>query len=279
MGVFSTKGDHGGRIGAGVQLVVAAGSKTVTMFQASGLVVEDKADCSPVTVVDRQVEAFLRDRVKSVYPEDGFLGEEFPEKSSQNGYRWIVDPIDGTQSFICGVPLYGTMIGLEKDGKIIAGYIYMPILGELIFGHSGHGAYYGNNIFSADGLEDIAWQIARSSTTEDIRQARFCTTSPDYFRIDGHLSLFWRLQEVCKLTRGWGDCYAFLLLATGRVDLVVEPAIKAWDIAAAIPILMEAGCCVSSLSGGDPMRDESVVAANPGLHRQVAHFLDQGRTK
>lgn len=243
-----------------------AGALTLGLFETASLQVDFKPDGTPVTVADRDAEMLLRERVRDAFPHDGVLGEEHGELRSDSGYRWILDPIDGTASFIRGVPLYGTLIGLEHRGEPVAGVIHMPALGQTMFARRAGGAWLlaGSNKALPGNPHPT-----RVSTTPSLDRAVFCSTSPEYFRKAGRPELFARYDLACAHTRGWSDCYAFFLLASGRVDLVVEPSVSIWDVAAIAPIVRESGGMFTDLAGRSGVHHGSAIASNSLLHEQA----------
>lgn len=234
-------------------------------FQSAELEVISKSDATPVTVADRGAEERLRDAIGKAFPGDGVLGEEFDEVPSKNGFRWILDPIDGTKSFIHGVPLFGTLIGIERDGEIVAGVSRFPALDEVCYGAVGEGSW-----FQARGKAPVRNRVKDASQLED---AVFCTTTMRRWDKLGKKEAFEHLCKNCKLTRGWGDCYGHCLVATGRIQLMIDTGMSVWDAAALVPIVTEAGGRfvdwkgVTTASGGNGL---SVV---PGIAGEVLGLL------
>lgn len=194
---------------------------------------EIKPDGSPVTEADRAGERHLRALIKARFPRDGILGEEFGEEPGESGFRWVLDPIDGTVSIMRGVPLWGTMIGVEHRGECVLGVIELGGLDQRAWGAKGLGAWH------QDG--GAAPTRAALSRAETLAKALVCTTSYDYFRKADLADRYERLCAASGSTRGWSDCYAFVLLATGRVDAVVEPWMRRWDLVAPRAIIEAAG--------------------------------------
>lgn len=239
---------------------------TLEYFQSSALAPDDKADGSPVTIADRACELDLRSRIIDRYPDDAILGEEFDDREGTSGYKWVIDPIDGTISFVHGVPLYGTMLACLKDDNPILGVITMPALnGETVYGAIGLGAFH-----------QIAGNTptrAHVSSTAELSQAMLATTSLDYFTNDEHRALYQQMHEQSRFVRGWSDCYAIVLLATGRVDAVIEPDVKIWDIASVPPIISEAGGDWSAFSGTKSVSEDSIIATNEQLYKDIARMV------
>jgi histidinol phosphatase-like enzyme (inositol monophosphatase family) len=217
-------------------------------------------------VADRQAEQHLRQRIAAAFPADGILGEELGEQPGTSGYRWILDPIDGTKSFIHGVPLYGTLIGCEYQGRSVLGLIRIPRLDECVYATAGQGAWY------TAGNEPP--RPARVGGCRRLAEATLCTSDIEGFRVVDRWSVFERLQAAASLVRTWGDCYGYLLAATGRIDLMVDPRMHVWDAAALLPILEEAGGAFTdwqgqpTITGGNGIGgNRELVAAAPGTGR------------
>ena len=231
--------------------------------------VESKADGTPVTRADRGAEELLRRLVKGRFPADGIIGEEFGIERGTTGFDWVFDPIDGTKSFVAGVPLFGTMVGvLDGRGEVeepVAGVIHLPALEETIWAGRGVGAWSS----VAGGAERRAWAGGAGS----LRESMFVYTAPDVFLSTGRWGAFERLTRATRLSRGWSDCYGCVLVATGRADMWVEPLVSLWDVAAAVPILEEAGAVYTDWQGRRDWRSGSCVAASPGIHREAVALL------
>ena len=220
------------RLQLAIEAGTAAGQSTLSHFQ-KGVAVERKSDDSPVTIADQNAEKLLRQRIADAFPTDAILGEEFGEQDGTSGFRWILDPIDGTKSFITGVPLYGTMIGVEVDGRAEIGFVYIPALDEGVYARRGGGAWqFGSNKEPTP---------ARVCDTAKLSEGVFLTSEVGTFAQRGAGEAFGQLQDAAYITRTWGDCYGYLLVATGRAVAMVDPIMSVWDAAALQPILEEAG--------------------------------------
>lgn len=253
------------RLRHAVQWAEEAGKLILGYYQHTGLRVERKADASPVTEADRNAEMLLRRRVTEVYPQDGFLGEEHGEVPAKNGYRWIVDPIDGTKAFVAGVPLFGTLIGLECGDEVVLGVCRFPALNEVIFAARDLDARWQRG--------DEAPQTIRVSNTAALSEALFCYTEFDLFRQVQREEVFRQLVERCRGARGWGDCYGHMLVATGRAEIMVDPVMNAWDAAALLPILREAGGHYLSWEGEPGIHGGNGVSVNAALRGEVLSLL------
>ncbi|MBA4015996.1 MAG: histidinol-phosphatase [Pirellula sp.] len=245
-------------LAARLQLAVAAARKagdlTLTYFQRDDLGVEIKADDSPVTVADRGAEQLLRREIAAAFPSDGILGEEFGEQAGASGYRWILDPIDGTKSFISGVPLYGTLIGVEHEGRSVVGVIHIPGLAETAYAAKGEGAWYVKG--------DAAPRPARVSKKQALREGLFCTSEVRNFERIGRRDAYDKLQAAARISRSWGDAYGYLLVATGRAELMVDPMMHVWDCAALQPVIEEAGGTFTDWNGTPTIHATNSIATN-----------------
>jgi histidinol phosphatase-like enzyme (inositol monophosphatase family) len=237
-----------------LEAALEAGRHTLRYFRQVELAVDRKADASPVTIADREAELLLRERISGEFPEDGILGEEFPERPGTSGYRWILDPIDGTKSFIHGVPLYGTMVAVEHGGRSILGVVYVPAMDECVYAEAGHGAWHQL------GLEPV--RRARVSTCASLSDSLFLTSEIANFRKRDRMDAYLRLDEACRLSRTWGDCFGYLLVATGRAEVMIDPVMNVWDCAALQPILEEAGGTFTDWNGERTIYSGHSVATN-----------------
>ncbi len=251
-----------------------AGKLTLRYFQQSNLAVDLKHDATPVTVADREAEQLLRKRIAAEFPADGILGEEFGEQAGTSGYRWVLDPVDGTKSFIHGVPMYGVLIGIEKISGNLEdnprdtsqiGVIYIPVLDEMVYAAAGQGAWYtrGNG----------APQPALVSKTPRIAEALFCTSSVSGFHKRGAWQMLERLATTAKITRTWGDAYGYMLVATGRADLMIDPVMNLWDAAPLVPILQEAGGTFTDWQGRATIYGGEGIATNGLLLDEVLRSM------
>ena len=230
-------------------------------YQSSSLAVESKRDSSPVTAADRGAELRIRELLAESYPDDAILGEEFGEKHGTSGYKWILDPVDGTKSFIHGVPLFGTLIGVESEGRMVIGVCNFPALGERAWGATGLGAWW-----STPHGEPRRAQV--STETSLARAVLSFTTVAGFARI-GRPDAFEALTNKTNMTRGWGDCYGHYLVATGRVDVMVDPLMNPWDAAALVPIIEEAGGSFCDWNGESNIYAGNGISLNAGLRESI----------
>jgi histidinol-phosphatase len=262
---------HGGRLSAMHDIATAAGRHTLEYFGRDDLTYDAKADASPVTVADRGAEQLVRKLVKESFPEDTIQGEEFAEQTGTSSYRWVVDPIDGTKSFICGVPLYSTLLALEYDGQPLGGVIFMPALDEIIVAAIGHGSWCRRGSSS--------WKRASVSQRTSLKEAVFVTSQVNSFDRRDRASTYKQLEAATFIARSWGDGYGYWLVATGRADLMVDPICNAWDVAAILPVIVEAGGRFTDWKGVETVRSGEGLGTNGHLHRAVLDILGNGPSK
>ena len=241
-----------------------AGAVTLGYFGSEHLGLERKADGSPVTRADREAEHLLVERIRATFPDDGILGEETGETPGRSGRRWILDPVDGTKSFVHGVPLYGTLVALEAEGAAVLGVVHLPALRETYFAARGEGAWWAREL---GGQEST--RAARVSAVDRLDGALLCTTSRRGFDRVGCAGFYERLRARVGSERGWGDCYGHMLVATGRAEIMVDPVVAIWDCAALQPILEEAGGRFVDLSGARTHRGGSAISTNLALADEV----------
>ncbi|MGI9516948.1 MAG: histidinol-phosphatase [Pirellulaceae bacterium] len=262
--------EHDGRLEAMISLAHAAAGSTLNFFNDRGLTVDRKGDASPVTEADRNAERLFRKQLAEQFADDAVLGEEFEEQSGASGYRWIGDPIDGTKSFICGVPLYSTLVGLQHDGEMIGGVIAIPALGESVVAAHGFGAWHRS------GAQE-PWQRAQVSSCNDLAQATFVTSQVDTFASRGAEPVYRQLESAAYITRSWGDGYGYLLVATGRAEVMVDPIVNAWDVGAILPVVREAGGRFTDWKGDESIDGGDAFGTNGLLHQDVIHILNAGK--
>ncbi len=253
-----------GRLRIAVELARLAGDSTLELFQASGLEVERKGDDSPVTAADRRAEQLIRDRLSDVLPQDAVLGEEFGERAGSSDFQWIVDPIDGTKSFISGVPLYSTLVGLVSGQQCLAGVIYIPGLQEMVFAARGAGAWHVRGGQPA---------VQAKVSNRRLKDGLFVVSQVDSFAERGAGQGYQNLEREAYITRSWGDGYGYLLVATGRAELMVDPIANPWDLAAVQSIVEEAGGKFSSWAGQPSVFGGDAVGSNGLVHPQALELL------
>jgi histidinol phosphatase-like enzyme (inositol monophosphatase family) len=239
-----------------LELAHAAGDHTLRWF---GRQVDHaaKGDGSPVTVADREAEALMRERIARRFPDHGVLGEEFGETGPGARVRWILDPIDGTRSFMRGVPLYGVLVGVEVDGVASVGVAHFPPLRETVAAGAGLGCTWNG-------------KACRVSPITRLSEALVLTTDHQALTLDAGWG---ELQRRAGTVRGWGDCYGHALVATGRAEVMVDPIMNPWDSAPFLPILTEAGGRFTTREGLETIHGGSAVSTNGALHQEVLEAL------
>ncbi|MBT4203436.1 histidinol-phosphatase [Hyphomicrobiales bacterium] len=232
------------------------------------LTLENKADVGeifdPVTEIDKKIELAIRELIETSHPGHSIYGEEMGIKDTNSEYCWFIDPIDGTRSFVSGVPLWGTLIGLEYNTKPSFGVIDHPCLDERYI------AIDGKAFLIKNGKSDIL----RTSNCQSLNEARLGFTSYDMFKTRNDQLIFDSIYDQVKITRSGGDCYFYSLLASGHMDIIIESSLQPYDIVAIIPLIEAAGGFISSWDGGSPNRGGSIVAsASQDLHSQAIDIL------
>lgn len=247
----------------------SAASVTLAHFRQP-LAVENKhaEGFDPVTIADRQAEKAIRAVIAERFPQHGLIGEEQASERTTSEFAWIMDPIDGTRSFITGVPLWGTLIGLSHQGEMLAGIMHQPFIAESFLAVPGRAVYQraGQSIPLA------------TSGCKDLSKARLFATSPDLFDTPQRQAAWQKVEQRARLTRFGTDCYAYALLAAGHTDVVVEARLNTYDIAPLIPLIEGAGGVVATWDGGSAMQGGDVVAAaSPQLLEQTLEAIALGR--
>ena len=223
------------------------------------LEVERKVDESPVTKADRETEIQMRKLIEKEFPEHGIVGEELGSIREDAEYVWLLDPIDGTKSFITGVPLFGTLICLEREGEPILGVIHQPIIKQLMVGDNSQTTLNGKPV-----------NFRKTTTLAD---ATILTTDERDARKQFGAKTWSRLTDQASFTRTWGDCYGYLLLASGKADVMIDPIVNSWDFHVMLPIIKGAGGIITDHKGGNPLNGNSIVASHPDLHDLIINEL------
>lgn len=242
------------------RILAYEGGKCVKQYFRKSISVESKEDESPVTIADRKAEEKMRALIMKEYPDHGIIGEEFGAFRPEAKYKWILDPIDGTKSFICGAVSFGTLIALLEDKEPVLGIFYQPILNELLIGDNNETLLNGKKV-------NVRYCL-------NVEDAVLLTT--DHLDIGRHQDAagFEKLIRMVRLYRNWGDCYGYYLLATGFADIMMDAVMSPWDSLPIIPIVRGAGGTVSDYQGNDPVRGTSIVASSPEIHEQLISILN-----
>lgn len=234
----------------------------VRRYFRTGLAIDRKSDSTPVTIADREAERVMRERIEARFPEDGITGEEFGETRSRSGFRWVLDPIDGTKAFMAGRPTFGTLIALCEGDRPVLGIIHQPVLNELWLGVEGRPTLF-NNV------------PARVRSCAVLADALISTTAPDLFNAR-ELAAWDALRARAATKIYGGDCYAYALLASGHADLVLESGLKPYDVAALVPVVEGAGGIVTDWRGkaiGLAPEVGVVAAGDARVHRETLAIL------
>ena len=253
-----------------VHELIGCAFATIRPYFLQPLAVASKADASPVTLADRQTEQALRRRIQSRYPGHAILGEEYGEHRG-GPYRWVLDPIDGTRAFISHCFLFGSLIALERDDG--AGFV--PVLGAIahcaagtaLIGHGG-----GTTLYCADATQ----RPVRVRACDRLEEATVLSSSTWAAREQRDAGAIEAVARSARMYRTWGDCFGYFALATGGADVMLDPQLSYWDVAAIVPIIEGAGGRVSSWRGGNPLLEPSLVATAGGVHQQVLERLHGG---
>ena len=243
-----------------VDLATQAGRVALGHYQ-TGIAVEWKADHSPVTAADRMAEDLIRQRIEHRFPDHAIVGEEKGQTDRDSSHRWIVDPIDGTQSFIRGVPLWGVLLGLEIAGDMVLGVVYLPAVNDVVSAATGLGCQWNG-------------RPARVSATDHLNQALVCYT--DALELARRRPDAWaKIQTRSRLQRGWSDCYGHVLVATGRADVMLDPVMHPWDCAPFLPILREAGGTFTNWGGEPTIYGGNAISTNGRLYEEILKTITE----
>lgn len=260
----SLVGLHDGRLEAAVELARKAGGLTLDYFGRQ-VEVQRKGDNSPVTIADKQAEQLIRSELRSRFPSDAIQGEEFGEQAGSSDYQWILDPIDGTKSFITGVPLYSTLVAVLHQRQVVVGVIYIPALDEIVFAGQNVGCWH-----SRAGSTFDACRVSKRA----LDHGAFLVSQSDLFARRGAEDVFRSLESKAYVTRTWGDGYGYLLVATGRAELMVDPVANPWDLAAVQLVVEEAGGVFTDWKGNRTPFGGDGIGSN-GIAHQAALDLTQ----
>lgn len=238
-----------------------AGRLTLGYFDRS-LEVIDKADGSPVTIADREAEALIRRAIEARYPDHGISGEEYGVKESPNGspYTWYIDPIDGTKSFIHGAPIYTTLLGLAREGECVLGVIEAPALKEQLSASAGMGAHLNG-------------RRVRVSQVSDLSRAVLVVTDPRSLEQEAVTPGWRRLWDGCKFVRTWGDAFGYMMVATGRAEIMLDEKVEPYDVSPLPVILREAGGAFFDWTGKETIFGGNGAASNAALRDTVVEAL------
>ncbi|MDZ4659882.1 MAG: histidinol-phosphatase [Bythopirellula sp.] len=256
------------RLNHAVAIARQAGKFTLQHFRTPGLAVERKGDGSPVTIADQGAEKLLRKLIAEEFPQDAIVGEEFGETPGKSGFQWILDPIDGTKSFVSGVPLYTTLVAVMRNNVPLVGVIFAPAVDEMVYAATDQGCWHVIN--NGEPLP------AKVSTVDSLAEAVFLTTCVRSYTLDrpqDGRGVFDKLAESCRVSRTWGDAFGYLLVATGRAEIMIDPIMNIWDAAALQPIIQEAGGKFFDWQGNSTVHSGEAVATNGALAAKVKQIV------
>jgi len=244
-----------------VELAREAGNITLKYFRKDPET-STKSDGSFVTIADRQAEAHLRERILERFPDDGILGEEEGERKGTSGRRWILDPIDGTFAFVHGVPFYGVLIGVEIDDEPTVGVVNIAALEEIVYAARNVGCFWNGKQASVSSVRTLEESLLLCTEFVACHRYGFGAASDE-------------LQRRAKTTRTWGDCYGYVLLATGRAEVMLDPIMNLWDCAALLPIVEEAGGTFTDWKGNRTISAGNAIATNKHVFDEVMSIVSK----
>ena len=237
-----------------------ASAEVIQPYYRTEIEIDTKSNDTPVTIADRKAEALMRQMIQERYPRHGILGEEYGVINPQAEYQWVLDPIDGTKNFITGTPLYGTLIGLAQGGQPLVGAVNFPAINDLLLG-DGQNAWLNGHPVS----------VRQPVPLEEATMLYTDPWAPHEFR---HGPAFDALSQRVRLSRSWGDCYGYYLLATGYADIMIDPVMHVWDLMALVPVVEGAGGTITDYYGNPPVGGEGIVATTGAIHDQVIAALN-----
>ena len=237
------------------QLVRLTGRVALRHYR-TGLDVETKRDGSPVTAADRAAEEAARSWITERFPGDAILGEEFGAAGDERARRWIIDPIDGTKTFVRGVPLWGTLVGVTRGEEVLAGAVYCPAVDEMVVAAVGEGCWWNGS-------------RCRVSDCRELAKATVLVTAAQFPDQPDRATRWRAIAAEAAVARTWGDCYGYLLVATGRAELMVDNLMSPWDAAALVPVIREAGGEFSDWNGRVTAFGDGAMATNAALAAEL----------
>jgi len=236
-----------------------AGGATAKRYFGTQIGVETKADASPVTVADREAEKRIVEVLQEAFPEHGILGEELGEIEGRNG-RWIIDPIDGTKSFIRGIPYFASLVALEEEGQVTTGAVYSPLLDDLFYAQRGQGAFDQNGPLRVSGVASL-------------RDSMLVFGGPNVLRSAGWWGAYERLIDASCRQRGYGDYFGYTFVLKGQAEAMIEVGVRPWDLAALKVIVEESGGRFTDFAGKESIYSGTAVASNGLVHDQILALI------
>ncbi len=248
------------------RIAEVAAAETLPRFRKQGVVSNKELESfDPVTEADREAERAIRALIHAEFPDHGILGEEHGNENMASRHVWVIDPIDGTRAYISGLPVWGTLVGFTEDGDAVAGMMSQPFTGELFYANASGAHYEGPG----------GPRVLATRKTTRLADATLFTTTPALFKAREARQRYDGLEAKVRLARYGTDCYAFAMVASGSVDVAVDPGLKPYDIVALIPIIEQAGGVVTRRDGGPAeTAGDIVAAASPELHRAALDLLN-----
>lgn len=246
-----------------VEISKLGGNHTLKYFKKNVEIIT-KADDSPVTIADRETEKLMREEILKRYPNHGIIGEEYGKTNENASIQWILDPIDGTKSFIHGIPLYTTLIGIMIDNEPIIGIINAPALNEICAAAIGHGATFNGEKCSV-------------RNTDKMEDATFLVTDYNGFKEHGMQNYLEALLKETRINRSWGDAYGHMMVAVGRADIMFDPELHIWDAAALLPVLKESGGVFSDVNGNETIHSGNGFSTNKALFPKIKSLIEANK--
>lgn len=245
---------------AATEFAKSGGDATLNHFKKS-FKLDFKEDDSPVTNADREAERVIRSEINKHFPEHGIIGEEYGVENEDSDIVWVLDPIDGTKSFIHGVPFYTTLIGVMIKKQPEVGVIYAPALGEMVTAATGQGATLNGDKIQA-------------RVCDDLSKATFLSTEVTTFYSHGFGKPFEELLSAARVHRTWGDAYGHMMVAAGRADIMIDPILSIWDAAALLPVLKEAGASFTDLNGEENVYTGNGLSSVKGIKESILKIFE-----
>ncbi len=246
---------------AATEIAKIGGEHTLKYFKKDFEVIS-KADDSPVTIADRETEKVIRKEIQKRFPDHGIIGEEYGRTNQESPVQWVLDPIDGTKSFIHGIPFYTTLVGVMINNEPVVGIINAPALDELCAAAIGEGATLNGT-------------PCKMRNVKNLSEVTFLVTEINHFRTMGYGEMFQELLDETKIHRTWGDAYGHMMVAVGRADLMFDPELHIWDAAALLPIMKESGGIFSDMDGSETIHSGNGFSTNKQLFPQIKAILDK----
>ncbi|MDC1142661.1 hypothetical protein OAU50_06190 [Planctomycetota bacterium] len=264
------------RLDLALKIAVDAGHSSLEFYRHQTLDIIWKGDGSPVSQADEKAEKIIVDAIHGQFPDDSIIGEEGTEAEGSSGYHWIIDPLDGTEAFIRKIPIWGVLIAIEKDNKIVAGLVYMPAQRELAWASKGQGCHWVEET-GDDELPTLRERAVKAhvSNLANLSDAMISTTGQGAFYRSNSIEKFMALRSATRKDRGFGHCWGHLLVVTGRMDISFEPKIQVWDVAPFQIMVQEAGGKFTDFTGQVTPHSGNAVVSNGQLHDDAIDAMNK----